>query len=376
MSGGIESQIFDNIESATGESFEDANVGNLNGTETQDDGDVYNLPPRNEARGRERQVDDELANQRHQQDPARREKQQDPLAKPQESKPPQKGQQQKPFRDEKGNLVDEQGRIIARAGQERRLHVQNENLRNVNTNLTKKLQETERSLEKERFLGDIPKRFNLSQDDLAESMAIAAEFKTNPAQAARHVISMAVAAGASLRDIVNDELLPDINLKAVNQLIDKRFGPVLQERQQAQNVEATQQAAYESAQTFLADYPEAEPHQDAIARVMKLVKQEYDDRGREAPSGYHLAEEAFKRVARFAEHNGLDLNEPLGPQIAALESGQQRQTQPVANGRRRMPMPNGSGGGGVSQYSRNSSRPDANNGDIVREAMREHGFNV
>jgi hypothetical protein len=122
---------------------------------------------------------------------------------------------------------------------------------------------------------DFLKQFNLSNDEVIGGLEYVALLKENPANAAKKAIEVALARGANLRDIVNDELVPNVTLGATQRLIDERLSG-LRNQQQAQNVEPQEvQAARVKTQQFLADYPDAEQHSEVVAHQMRNILQGY-----------------------------------------------------------------------------------------------------
>lgn len=352
MAGGIEERILDNIESATGTAFDEGGDDS-----PQQEPGQPNVPVDEQA-----QVAGQL-NRRQQDD--------ENLMQP--TKPaPAKGKDQRkgPRRDAEGNIVDGQGNVLASRGIERRLHTQLERTREVNRSLEQRNQELARQLGERDFLGSAPQKLGLNNEELADAMQIAASFKVSPVQGARAVLERALAAGVSLHDIVDDQFIPNVSVAATQRLLDQRLGPLSRNLKEQESVERTTREATEKGNRFLAAYPDAIHQQDIVADQMAQVMQQYRQQGVELDP-FVAAEKAFERVLVFCTKHGLDISQPLGPQVRA------RQASPGKGVRARRPMPNGNGRGReVVSTSSRAAATDESYDSIVKEAMREEGYNL
>lgn len=287
-----------------------------------------------------------------------------------------------PRTNERGDIIDEQGNVIARGGDARRLHSQVTRLREQTRTLEERNASLASQLAEVQFLNNLPKQYGLVNEEVADGLQIVGQFKQNPAKAAQMVIERALAAGATMAQIVNDEFIPNVQIGAVKRLLDERLGPIAEEQQQRRDVDQVNQQGVEAANAFLADYPEAEVHAAVIADQMKQITQEYKDRGR-AIDPYVAAERALERVVMFAEKYGLDINQPLGPQVEAKRAEIERSAggTPNANGgngptqrQSRRPMPNGNRGNGVVERKSSQSNSNDSWDSIVRDSLAENGI--
>lgn len=286
-----------------------------------------------------------------------------------------------PRTNERGDIIDEQGNVIARGGDARRLHSQVTRLREQTKTLEDRNASLASQLAEVQFLNNLPKQYGLVNEEVADGLQIVGQFKTNPAKAAQMVIERALAAGATMAQIVNDEFIPNVQIGAVTRLLDERLGPIAKERQEQQGVDDVNRQGMEAANAFLTDYPEAEIHSAVIADQMKGIMQEYKDRGRTIDP-YVAAERALERLVIFADKYGLDINQPLGPQVQAKRDEIANSTNGTGNAnggkgptqRQSRPMPNGNRGNGVVERKSQSSRADDSMDSIVRDAMAENGI--
>lgn len=376
MAGGtdIESAIFSNIEAATGETFgEPSDVGDeqYQDTDTQpatkrvardgDDPELDQTRQQLRSRGRPSQEEDQnLDRQRR------------------EPKPP-KGQERT---DQRGKQTDEFGNVVGSNSYHvtRRLKSQLDNQRDANQGLRTQVDNLTRQLAEVQVLNDLPKQLGLSNTDTAELLQLSAVLKSNPTEGARKVIEIAIAKGANLKDIINDEFIPSITLNATQRLLDERLGPIVKERKERQDVTQDDLDAQTQARQFMADYPDAVLHNEVIVDQMQKVEAEYASRGQKV-SKYIAAEKAYQRLEDFCARNQLDISQPLAPQLQERErqqqgAGNRRPGERIAPTRQpARPLPNGSNGGGepISRRNRQADSDDSYS-SIVREALAEEGY--
>lgn len=367
MSGGIEETILSNIEGATGQSFDDdggEDIQQERGQPTQPDtGDQ--LSEQLNRRTRQPQPDDEAD-----------------LREPLKQAPPKgKDQRKGPRTNQQGDIVDEQGNVLASRGLERRLHTQLERTREVSRSLEQRNQELARQLSEKEFLGGAAQKLGLDNDSIAEALQLAAQFKQSPVQAARAVIERALAAGVAMHEIVNDEFIPNVTLSATQRLLDQRLGPLSRNIQEAESVERTNREATEKGNRFLAAYPDAIHHQDVVAERMAAIMEDYSKQGVKMDP-FVAAEKAFEQVLMFCQKHGLDISQPLKPQVEArrqqpgrVAQGRPGRGTPPQN-RVRRPMPNGRGGGELVGTKSRSAGTEESYDAIIRDAMREEGYNL
>lgn len=373
MAGGFsnfEQNILDNIESNTGESFDDVDTGT-------DSGEVDESQQSLESQTKPRTVRDEAGDNLT-----------DPLLNKQPGKPVKETktvQSKDPNQrvDAKGNIVDAQGKVIATDGYARRVHAQNERLREQTQGLRTQNSDLVRQLQEAKSLDGLPREYGLENQEVKDGLAIVAAFKKDPATAARSVIERALAAGVSLHQIINDEFIPNVTLDATRRMIEDRLP--LQPKPQ-QGVDDVDARAVEKTQQFLVDYPEAELHSGAVATVMKQLNDEYVSKGVTNVDPYLIAERAWDKVQQFCDRFQLDINEPLGPQIQAKREEQQaaangngnnangnRNGNPVRQSR---PMARSSNGGGVVERKSQAAPADDSFDSIVRSSLQENGYQL
>lgn len=280
----------------------------------------------------------------------------------------QNGEQGKKFKrvgndliDDKGNVVNEKGEILAKAGPDRRLYAETvrarselEVARNENTQMRQQLEQA-------REFAELPQRLGISPDDYRDALNLARTFAQNPVQAAKEVVARAMALGHNVTDILGNDVGNSVDMIALRRMQEELHQRPLREQQQAQQAREEQMRnAQTEVNRFLAKYPDAETHGEAIANLMA--------RGVNP-------ETAYLQIQNFALANGLDFSQPLGPQIAARNEAavqsQVRTRGSVPPAGRRAPM-----NGGRTRESNQSlttdeqfANADASYGDIIRQVM-------
>lgn len=276
-------------------------------------------------------------------------------------KPQGDDQQQQPQvrYDKQGNVVDARGNIIAPAGRARRLDEQNKRYKLLLDGQTAEMTKLKGQMGEMNFLNGQPQKLGLTNEEVAIGLDLVGMFKNGPQgieQAVTMVLSEAAARGVDLNKILGKSSA--IDTQAISRMLDQRLGPIQRQEQERQRNAAIETEATQRYNSFLASYPDAVHHQDAIAKLMS-------ERG--VPEA-----EAFMMIENFALRNRLDINQPLGPQIEAVMNGgqQQRQQQPnqrpFANGR---PVARQ-----VVQRDTKVASPDRTFSSIVDEALAEAGI--
>jgi len=151
-----------------------------------------------------------------------------------------------------------------------------------------------------------------------------------------------------------------IDTSAISRMIDARLGPITQQQDvQAQEQRAQQEAANEVSQ-FYQRFPDAKPHDQTIALVL-----------RDYP---HISlDEAYYGLRQQFIEKGYDWSRPLAEQVAASNTAQQQQ----AEQQQQNPMTNGRAPAGVKPADEAKLASEHTSmDDIIREAMRENGLNV
>lgn len=260
--------------------------------------------------------------------------------------------------DQQGNVIDARGNIVAPAGRGRRLDEQNRRYKGLLEAKDKELLQLKTYRAEAEFLNGAPAKLGLNADETAAALDMMALFKNNPAQLVQIVLAEAGSKGVDLNKLLGSNM-GAVQTDAIKRLLDERLGPLDKMNKERAETQRLNEAVHTRYNTFLSKYPDAEPHQDAIANLMRT-------------QGLHETE-AYFRVREFALRNGLDINHPLGPQLAQL---MQQNGQPRQQASRRRPLVNGRGpsNGQMTERKTEVSSPDRSYASIVEEALAEAGY--
>lgn len=363
MSGGIEDRIATEIEQATNTPFDPPDV---------DSGEEVSNVDTGQRDTEQDQLSTQLRNRQPNQQQADRQNLADPQAKAK--------QEDGKRGDPKKNVGDKPlGGEATAAAAAKRMYGQLERQRSITKQYQDRNVELSRQLADIQFLADQPRQLGLSNDEVHEALQLTAQFKANPVAAARGVIERAIAAGASLHQIIDDQFIPDVSINATQRLLDQRLGKQ-GNQQQPQGVDPEVKLKVDQ---FLVDYPDAEVNQEIVAAGIARLIDNYAQRGITKYDPYLVAERAFEEFLRFCEVNGFDHTQPVKPQVIARQQGQQRpnvpapgQTKQPARQQPSRPMPRGGNGGDVIERRSRSNSADDSYDAIIRETMREAGYSL
>src|SRR5690606_34928508 len=128
----------------------------------------------------------------------------------------------------KGNLVDKNGKIIAKAGPERRIAEEKQRLQARVRHLDAENAKMRQELVDRNFLNGLPAKYNLSNDDVARFMQFMAVGKASPIEGVRLVIAEAVKQGITLEQILGEDGagVRSIDARAITSIIDERLKPI------------------------------------------------------------------------------------------------------------------------------------------------------
>lgn len=259
--------------------------------------------------------------------------------------------------DQAGNVIDARGNIIAPAGRGRRLDEQNRRYRGLLEAKDKELLAYKMREGEAKYLNGAPQQLGLNADETAAALDMMALFKNNPGQLVQIVLAEAQAKGVDLNKLLGQNM-GSVQTEAIKKMLDERLAPldrIHKEREEEHRVNSAVQTRYN---TFLTKYPDADPHQDAIANLMRT-------------QGLNEVE-AYFRVREFALRNGLNFEEPLGPQLAEI---MQRGDQPKQQASRRRPIVNGrTPVNGMTERKTEVASPDRSYASIIEEALAEAGY--
>lgn len=262
------------------------------------------------------------------------------------------------FADNKGNIVDRAGQIVARAGKEARLYTGLASTRNQLEQAQTKIRELEQNGTTSQALNGLPARLGLNTEDVTAALDMAAKVRQGKVvEVAKDILAMLTAQGHNVTDLLGGDVGDSIEMKAIKRMMDERFAPIDQQRQQSQQEEQVRTAAVSAYNDFLDTNEYAELHADDIALVMR-------EEGLKP-------QQAYNKLMHFVARNGLDPAQPLEPQIRARQTQQPAQQQPTQQRQQNhKPMINGvRGNGGTNVASAPMASADDSWADIIKQAQ-------
>lgn len=277
---------------------------------------------------------------------------------------PAQQQQQPDNAPRPGDIVGPDGRVLARAGAERRHYEAAQRATRELTNMRGELQQAQTQLAALREAHSAPQQLGLSPQEATTAAQFMAHWKRDPVGAAKNMLAELKAAGYSL-----DELATGVDVSAIQRMMDERLAPFQQDRQREteraqREQQLRQEVEREIAETF-ATFPWAQRNETAIDALM-------------AQQPHLTLQQAALQIERWALRNGYDLGDeaaPLVEQVNARRSSATQQThQQVSNNAR---GPSGAPAAPNATPRRNVPvEAGRSNRDIVRETMRDFGIEV
>lgn len=248
---------------------------------------------------------------------------------------------------------------IIKAGAERRLYEQRENARAQTRHLTSELTNTRSELEKVRselqqVQATVASVNGMPPAQLGVAAKIFTDLQMDPVGTVKKLLAELVATGHKIEDIG-----AGVDTLAIQRIIDAKLG---QQQQTGPSEEEQLAEATREAQAFLAQYPDARPHDPLLARMLR------DYPGMDLHTAYFQLKEAFVE-------KGFDWSRTLEDNVREQASSQQQQSEqkkqePLINGR----TPTA---GDIKLASEvKVAHEDDDWSNIVRAAMRESGLNV
>lgn len=284
----------------------------------------------------------------------------DPNGKPAKPASDKDGQSQQVQKPGPGDLVDREGRIIARAGAERRHYEAATRFRGELEQTKGQLEKARTELEAFRQAAQAPTQLGLNPDETTVGLQLAASWKQNPVGVIEYLVEQAKAAGHNL-----DTLGGATDVGAIKQMIAQELAPFRQQSEAIQQRQQADTAAQTQVQSLVGQYGEqALVNGEALAKLINASV----ERG----SPLNL-EQAYLRFSNWCYQQGLDPAQPIDPQLAARQS-------PPANQQRNPPRPNGRAvaapNGVVPMDTQAQVTGNEQVRDLVRASMREAGFNI
>ena len=198
----------------------------------------------------------------------------------------------------------------------------------------------------------------LNAQEQATSLHLGAALKKDPVKAVTQLLTELKSAGINIDGAMG---VSSIDTNSIAQLIDQKLAPLTGRFRQEQEQAQQEEAIVEDVHGFFEEYPQAQIH----TAELNVLLQKFPD---------WSLDKAWSEFRVGASQNGLDLNKPLRPQIAARRAN----PNPRPNGGASVSMvSNGRGGTQpVRQTTTKSYDHNANIRDMVRDSLAEAGVDV
>jgi hypothetical protein len=264
--------------------------------------------------------------------------------------------------DAHGNLVNEQGRVVATAGRERRYYErmhkstslaeqQSRYIRDLET----KTRELEQSSSSVHALNGMPAQLGLNNQEASMGLKLIQSYKRDPIGTIKYILTEAAASGHNINDLIGRE--GGIDTQAISHMIDQRLQPITQQYTQQQAEVQARQEAERQINQFYARYPDAPVHEDVIGKMLQM-------------DASLSLEGAYAQLLRVAQANGLDFSQPLRPQLEA------KQNAPQTNARQPSAPPSGRVPTATMPASNTAPVNDTvSYKDIIKQTMLQAGMN-
>jgi len=264
-------------------------------------------------------------------------------------------QQQRLGSDAQGNLIDQAGNVIAKAGKERRLWERVQRYEHFEVpQMRQQVQALTSEAAQREVLNNVPRQLGLSDEETLQGMRLIASYKKDPVATINYILTEARSAGHNLQGVGQGQ----VDLAAINRLLDQRLSPLLEDRETAQRQTKANEEAQTQYNDFITRFPDAVTHESVLAGLLQR-----DPR--------LTAESAYYQLKLWVQEHGLNWNQPLQAQVNTAQQGGGTQQQ--------VPPLGGSRGGNAPVMDTTRvgavAGADADTADIVREAMREAGMN-
>lgn len=279
----------------------------------------------------------------------------------------QQGQQRLPA-NQRGDLIDPTtGQVVARAGNERRYFEAARNAQNEIRRVQSEMSRLQEQISMYREVNQMPQQLGLQPRETAVAMQFMAHWKRDPVGAAAKVLTELRAMGYDV-----EGLAPTVDVNAIRQVVTDAVSPFQRDREIAQREAEVAANVQRELNDLFTEFDWAEGQQDAIRNLLEV-----------RPT--LTLREAALMLQNHALQHGYDLYQPLREQVLRQQqNGNGGATEPrVVNQQQRMrqnnammPAPGNNGAVPNAQRRPAAVGHDRSNRDIVRESMREAGFNV
>lgn len=253
------------------------------------------------------------------------------------------------------DLVDENGNVIARAGAERRFYEENVKLKRdrdvFNTQVLPKIREQYDAMKQR--VETYQQTFNalrandMTPEEIQTGIELMRKWKQSPQETLKYLLTNAKSYGINIEGLTSG-----VDVAAINQMLDEKLQPFMQEREaRLQEIQIKNQAQNEY-NNFMQRFPDAKVHTKELAYLIRKQPNLSLD------SAYYMLR------THYAE-NGFDFNTPL-EQI--LKGRQQKPNNASFN------MPNINQTINGANLSKNVASVNTSYNDIIKSVLRDNKF--
>lgn len=248
------------------------------------------------------------------------------------------GSQQENFKiksDQKGNLIDSNGKIVAKAGSERRLYEKNQKITRDYNELSKEYAENQELMRRATEImrgqheelqqlkaGTLQSQYNLSDQESREALEVYNKLKdpNTALDGAKYILTKLAQRGINIQSlgVGSGAIDPAVLSQGITSHIDQQLKPITEQHQAQLQEQQKREAAQREVQEFLRANPEAEQHRQTLGRILK------DPRFRGMPLS-----EAWSRLQNYLlrqQLNGQQSQQSPTPTPEPRPSGRSRPT--------------------------------------------------
>lgn len=172
------------------------------------------------------------------------------------------------------DLVDKDGNVIAKAGAERRIFEENQRMRKemqqFHTQVLPTIRQQYQAMENElaNYKGVIEglKAQDLSPQDIQSGLDFARQWKKDPKNVVKFLLTTLQTNGI---DIDIEGMNSSVQASAIKQMIDEKFRPFLEERENANRIAQQEQEVENEYNNFVQKYPDATIHDKTLAFMIR-----------------------------------------------------------------------------------------------------------
>lgn len=270
--------------------------------------------------------------------------------------------------DQKGDIYDSNGALVARQGAQRMIF---HRLYPVIEAKERELNGLRSTVESYQEANALAKKEGLSLDEHGAALQMFVSYKKDPVKTLNTLLTLAADAGRDVSSIrqPSGPGVADIR-SAVQEIVQEAIKPfsfLTEQQREMQEQNALQDEVVTAYTAFIEEFPDAKIHEGALASVMR-------DRGVSNREAYYM-------VRTFAAERGLDWNKPLAEQLVAGDKQQNNGRNPSGGGnnRRQLPALNGRSRSEAA-HVKEGALDQANASDswdiIARRAMAKAGISV